>query len=169
MSTSRTSRPVCRASRSAERASSSGLGLLGRALVNGQLDVARDHAQLLPGGRTIDVDRNHERTVAVLRKPARQLAGGGGLARSLQPDDQHHGRRLVGHPQLGLVAAQRLDQLVADDLDHLLGGRQRGQHLFALRLFLDGFDELLDDAEMDVGFEQRHANLAQRGFHILGR
>ena len=67
------------------------------------------------------------------------------------------------------MAAQRLDQLIADDLDHLLGGRKRGEHLFALRLFLDGFDELLHHAEMDVGFEQRHANLAQRGVHILGR
>ena len=67
------------------------------------------------------------------------------------------------------MAAQRLDQLVADDLDHLLGGRKRGQHFFALGLFLDGLDELLDDAEMDVGLEQRHANLAQRGIHIFGR
>ena len=38
-----------------------------------------------------------------------------------------------------------------------------------MRLFLDGFDELLDDAEMDVGLEQRHADLAQRGVHVFGR
>ena len=66
-------------------------------------------------------------------------------------------------------AAQHLDHFVADDLDDLLGGRKRGEHFLAHGLFLDGFDELLDDAEMHVGFEQRHADLAQRGFHIFGR
>ena len=36
-------------------------------------------------------------------------------------------------------------------------------------LFLDGLDELLDDAEMHVGLEQRDADLAQRGLHVFGR
>ena len=34
---------------------------------------------------------------------------------------------------------------------------------------LDVLDELLDDAEMDVGLEQRDADLAQRGFHVFRR
>ena len=67
------------------------------------------------------------------------------------------------------MRAQHLDHLVADDLDHLLGGRKRGEHFLAHGLFLDGFDELFDDAEMHVGFEQRHADLAQRGFHVFRR
>ena len=109
------------------------------------------------------------RRVAVLREPARQLAGGGGLAGALQADDHDDAGRLVGEAQLGLVAAEHLDQFVADDLDDLLGGRERGEHFLAHGLFLDGFDELLDDPEMDVGFEQRHADLAQGGLHVLGR
>ena len=48
-------------------------------------------------------------------------------------------------------------------------GRKRGEHFLAHGLLLDAFDELLDDAEMDVGLEQRHADLAQRGFHVFGR
>ena len=71
--------------------------------------------------------------------------------------------RFVGEPQLGLVAAQDLDHLIADDLDDLLGGREGGQHFLTHGLFLDGFDELLDDPEIDVGLEQRHADLPQRG------
>ena len=80
-----------------------------------------------------------------------------------------HAGRLVRHAQLGLMRAQHLDHFVADDFDDLLGGRKRGEHFLAHGLFLDGFDELLDDAEMDVGFEQRHADFAQGGFHVLRR
>ena len=32
----------------------------------------------------------------------------------------------------------------------------------------DAFDELLDDFKIDVGFEQRDANFAQRRFHVFG-
>ena len=66
------------------------------------------------------------------------------------------------------MASERLDHLIADDLDHLLRGRKRGEHFLAHGLFLDVFDELLDDAKMDVRLEQRDANLAQRGFHVFG-
>ena len=109
------------------------------------------------------------RTVAVFRKPAGQLAGGGGFTGALQADDQDDAGRLVGEAQLGFVAAENLDQLIADDLDDLLGGRKRHEHFLAHGLLLDVFDELLDDAEVDVGFEQRDADLAQGGFHVLGR
>ena len=36
-------------------------------------------------------------------------------------------------------------------------------------LLFDRFDELFDDAEMHVGFEQRDADFAQRYLHILRR
>ena len=117
--------------------------------------------QLLARGGTVDVHRNQHRTVAVLRKPARQFAGGGGLARALQADDHEDAGRLVGEAQLGFVAAEDLDQLFVDDLDDLLRGRKRREHFLAHRLFLDVFDELFDDPEVDVGFEQRHADFAQ--------
>ena len=145
-----------------------GLGFFGRSFVDRELDVAGDDAQLLARGGAVNVDGNHQRAVAVFRQPARELSGGGGLAGALQADDQHGGGRLIGHPQLGLMAAERLDHLVADDLDDLLGGREGGEHFLAHGFFLDVLDELLDDAEMDVGFEQRHADLAQRGLHVFG-
>ena len=87
----------------------------------------------------------------------------------MQADDHEYAGRLVGHPQLGLMRAQHLDQFVADDFDDLLGGRKRGEHFLAERLFLDGFDELLDHAEVDVGFEQGDADFAQGGVHVLRR
>ncbi len=144
-------------------------GFSGRAFVDGLADIARDYAQLLARGGTVDVHRNQHRPVPVLRKPARQFAGGSGLAGALQSDDQEHAGRLVGKPQLGFVAAEDLDQLFVDDLDDLLGGRECGEHFLAHGLHLDGFDELLDNLEIDVGFEERHANFAQGALHIFGR
>ncbi len=52
-------------------------------------------------------------------------------------------------------------KLVADDLDHLLGRRERGQDFGADGLGADVLDEVVDDLEVDVGLEQGDANLAQ--------
>ena len=137
-------------------------------VVDGQVHVARDDAQLLAGGGAVDVDRDHQGAVAVFRKPAREFAGGGGFAGALQADDEQDAGRLVGEAQLGFVAAEDLDQLVADDFDDLLGGRERHEHLFAHGLLLDIFDELFDNAEVDVGLEQGDADFAQGRVHVFG-
>ena len=60
------------------------------------------------------------------------------------------------------VFAESLDQFVAHDLDDLLAGRERGQHFLAHGFGLDAVDQLFDDFEVDVGFEQRQPNFAQR-------
>src|SRR5215831_3865957 len=44
----------------------------------------------------------------------------------------------------------------------MLTGRERLQHVLPDRLDADALDEAPDDLEVDVRFEQRHANLAQR-------
>ena len=105
--------------------------------------------------------------MAALLEPVRQLARGGGLAGALQAGHQDHGGRLRGKLQLGGVLAQEVDQLVAHDLDDLLGGRERGHHFLAHRLLANVVDQFLDDLEVDVGFEQRHADFAQRLADVL--
>ena len=64
--------------------------------------------------------------------------------------------------QPALRVAEERDQFVADDLDDLLGRRQAAQHVLADRALAHAIDERLDDLEVDVGLEQRHADLAQR-------
>jgi hypothetical protein len=107
--------------------------------------------------------------VAVLRQPARQFAGGSGLAGTLQADDQEDAGRIVGETELGFVAAEDLDQFLVDDADDLLRGREGIEDFLPHGPRFDAFDELFDDLEIDVGFEQRHANFAQRRFHVFGR
>ena len=67
----------------------------------------------------------------------------------------------VGRSPPPRVAEQR-DHLVADDLHDLLRRRQAPQDVLAHRALADAVDERLDDLEVDVGLEQRHADLAQR-------
>jgi hypothetical protein len=55
------------------------------------------------------------------------------------------------------------DQLVMDDLDDLLAGRDRFGDRLAGGLLLHRLDELARDGQRDVGLQQRHAHLAQRG------
>ena len=50
--------------------------------------------------------------------------------------------RLRGELEARRVLAQQRNQLVAHDLDHLLGGRKRGQHLGAHGLHADLLDQV---------------------------
>ena len=72
-----------------------------------------------------------------------------------------------GEPVSG--AAEQLDQLVAHDLDDLLPRRQRLEDVLADGLLADALDEALDDLEVDVGFEEGHAHLAEGLVDILLR
>ena len=65
------------------------------------------------------------------------------------------------------MRAEELDELFVDDFDDLLRRIESGEDFLAESLFLDGFDELFDDFEMDVGFKESDANFAEGGVHIL--
>src|SRR5437879_2458217 len=66
-------------------------------------------------------------------------------------------------------AAENPDQFLVDDADNLLGGREGLENFLPQRALPDVLDQLLDDFEIDVGLEQRHADLTQRRLHIFGR
>ena len=71
------------------------------------------------------------------------------------------GRRGVEVDRLG-VRAQHLDQLVVDDLDDHLAGRDRLDDLGADGAVAHLVGEGAHDFERDVGLEQRAADFAQR-------
>ena len=48
-------------------------------------------------------------------------------------------------------------------------GESAVEHFLAHGLLPDVFDELFDNLEIDVGFEQRHADFAQGALHVFGR
>ena len=62
----------------------------------------------------------------------------------------------------GLALAHQSRELVVDDLHDLLARRQALEDLLAKRLLADPSDEVADDGEVDIGLEQREADLAHR-------
>ncbi len=56
-----------------------------------------------------------------------------------------------------------------DDLDHLLAGLHRADYFLADGALAHLLDEILDHGQGDIGFQKRHADLAQRGIDVLFR
>ena len=77
--------------------------------------------------------------------------------------------RLLRRLQPALGVAEQREHLVADDLDDLLRRRQAAEDVLPHRPIAHAVDERLDDLEVDVGFEQRQADLAQRRLDVLRR
>ena len=100
--------------------------------------------------------------MSALLQPVREFARSRGLTGTLQARHEDDGGRLRGELQLGGVFAEDGDELAVNDLDDLLGGRERGHDFLAEGLLANVLDELLDDVEVDVGFEQRHADFFER-------
>jgi hypothetical protein len=134
---------------------------LGALLVDVGADLPAHLHELVDRGGAIDVARRQRDRRAVLAlEPAGELGRGGRLARALQAgehDDRRRTRR-EGHP--ARRAAHQLGELLVDDLDHLLAGVERPQHVGAQAALLDRRGERLDDLEVDVGLEQGQADLA---------
>src|SRR6185295_6007569 len=84
-----------------------------------------------------------------------------GLARALQAHHQDHDGRDGVEVEVGDGAAQHLDQVIVDDLDDHLARRDRADDVGADRLGADPVDELADDRQGHVGFEEGRADLAQ--------
>ncbi len=139
------------------------------AFVEAGFDGLGDDLELLARGGAVDVDGDEHGAMAAFFEPGSQLAAGCGFAGALQAGHQDDGGRLRGEFEAGSVAAEEFDQLVADDLDDLLGGRERGKHLGANGFGADVLDEFVDDVEIDVGIEHGDADLFEGLIHVFFR
>ena len=140
---------------------------IARRVVHAHAGLLRDDGQLLDRGRPAHVGRYEDRVLPLLCQPAAQLSRGRRLARPLQAEQQDDARpRLRRRQPAGAVAEER-QHLVAHDAHDLLRRRQALQNLLIDRLVADAIDERLDDLEVDVRLEQRHADFAQRGLDRL--
>ncbi len=136
---------------------------------NAEARFLGDDVQLLNRRRPLHVGRDEQRVLALLGQPLRKLARGGRLARALEAQQEDDARPLVARLQPAFGIPEERDHLVADDLDDLLRRRQAAQHVLSERAIAHAVDERLDDLEVDVGFEQRETDLAERSFNVLGR
>ena len=131
-------------------------------------DLARQHPKLLNRSRALKVGSDDQHVAPLGLEPAGQFAGCRGLAGTLQTGHEDDGRRLRREFDLEGLTAERLDQLVVDDLDHLLGRVQDRGQLGAHARDADPLDQVAYDDEVDVGLQQGHPNLAQDlvDFHL---
>ena len=145
---------------------------LARRIVHPHARFLRDDVQLLNRRRPLDVGRDEQRMPALLRQPLRQLPGRRRLARALQAEQQDDARPLAssaaGRPSASPKSAtisSRTIRTTCCDGDRLRSASSSCVH----RAIADAIDERLDDLEVDVGFEQRQPNLAERRLDVLGR
>ncbi len=124
-------------------------------------DGPPEDAELLDGGRPLEVGADQQRVATLLLEPAGQLRGGGRLAGALEPGEQHDRRRTGGVGEAERLTAQGGGELLVDDLDDLLGGGEAPGELGPGATQPDPLDEVADDLQADVGLEEGDPDLAQ--------
>jgi len=125
-----------------------------------------DDLQLVDRVGALEVRGHEQRAVPLLLQPFAELAGQSRLAGALEAGEHDHRRRSLGEPQRTGLAAEDADQLVVDDLDDLLAGVERLMDLGAVGTLLDRGDEVLDDAQVDVGLQERQSDLPGGGVDV---
>ena len=142
--------------------------LPGSGAKTGDAGLLADDLQLGDGVRALEVGRDQQRGVALLREPLRELAGEGRLTGTLEAGEHDDGRRLLRELEPALLPAEDRDELLVDDLHDLLGRVQRLVDLVAEGALAHLAGEVLDDLERDVGVEQGATDLADGAVDIRG-
>ena len=123
-------------------------------------DLRAERLQLLDRRRPVHVAGDEQRTPSLLAQTQREFGGLRRLAAALQ-SGEHDRRRPARRKRSGSPRAHQLDEPVAHDLHDRLRRGQRLEHFGADGALADRGDEVLDDGEIDVGFEQRDADLPE--------
>jgi hypothetical protein len=128
----------------------------------------RHRLELLDRRRPVDVGRDRQHLLlALLDQVLGELGGRRRLAGALQARHQDDRRRLRLQVEVGDAFAHRRRELAVDDADERLAGRKRAADLGAEGAVLDAGDEVAHHRQRDVGFEERHAHLAQHVLDVL--
>ena len=139
------------------------LDRVGRELaVDRHVDLLAEHLQLLDGRGTLKVGGDQERLALPAHQGEGELAGRGRLALALQAAEHDDGRPVLGEADIGVGRPHQGDQLVVNDLDDLLAGVEGAEDSRSERFFRDLGDEVVGDGVVDVGVEQRAADLDHR-------
>ena len=136
------------------------VGFTGGGGVARDIDLFRQGGELVDGGGAVEVAGDEQWPAALAFQAAGELGAGGRLAGAVEPADEDAGGRV--EIKRHLVATEQRGEFVVEDLDDLFAGFDRLHHVFAHRLVLHPGDEVLGDAELDIGLEQGDADLAQR-------
>ena len=90
----------------------------------------------------------------------------GRFARALEAAQHDDRRRLGGETHAAVPAAHQLSQLLVDDFDNLLGGRERFEHFLAHGALGHIRDKRLDHFEVHVRRKQRQLDFPHNGLDV---
>ena len=127
---------------------------------DGNLNLFAERFQLVHRRRAVNVRRHEQRLASLFLEQPRELAARSGFARAVQTDHQD-AAGIAAEIQRGVGRAEQVHEFVVDDFDDLLAGLDALDDFRADGLGFDALDEIAGDLEIHVGFQQRHADLAQ--------
>ena len=108
-------------------------------------------------GKELDTDF-HEAVAQFPVQVTGEFPCGGGFAAAVETGE-HDDRGFAGEGQFRCTAAQQCDQLIVDDLDHLLPGGDAADDFAALALFFDFFDKFVCDLQIDIRLQKGDPDL----------
>ena len=118
-------------------------------------------------GGAVDIAGHQHGAAALLDEVFGKLGCVGRFTVALQAAEHDDGLTLVLDDQAGgFLAAHQGNELLVDDLDHLLGGGQALHDLLTHGTLGDLGTEILGNLVVDIGFQQGHPHLAHGGFDI---
>jgi len=130
-------------------------------VINAGGNLPSQNGKLLHGRGPVNVRRYQIDSFLLCQKP-RQFGGRRRFTAPLQTN-QHDGRGNPGTEfDMGALAAHQFHQTVMHNLDDLLTGRDAFQNILADRPAADILDKILDDLEIHIRFQKRHADFLER-------
>ena len=141
-------------------------GVFAVAAVDAHALLVTQGLQLVGCSGAVDVASGKQRVVALLCQTIGELGGSGCLARALKAQHHDDAGDAAAKVQAHGLAAQKRRELVVDDLDDVLSRCEAFHDLGCKAALLGALDKALDDLEVDVCLEQRHADLLHGGVDI---
>ena len=134
-------------------------------------ELSGQYRKLLHRSRTTHIEAGQQNfLLMLLGKKLGELARRCCFTRALQTRHHHNRWRAINaQVRINRLAAQHLDQTIMDDLDHLLAGFDRTDHILADGFFFDRPNKFFDHRKRHIGLKQRHTYFAQGRRHVLFR
>ena len=129
--------------------------------VDRNVQLRAEGLQLVDGGGAIDVACDEARRAIFCFQAPRELRRRRRLSRSLKSDHHDDGWRNGAQLESFAPLAQHRGQLVIDNFDQLLAGRDRADLRNADRFLLDALEELAGELKVDVGLEEDAPDFAE--------
>ena len=126
-----------------------------------------ERLKLLDRTGALQVGGGEERLAALAFQRQREFRGSRGFARPLQSAEHQHDGAVAALRDFVIDRPHQCDEFFVNDLDDLFGRIDAGEDVLADGFRLDFTDELGDDVEIHVGFEECPTDFAQTFANVV--